>query len=96
MTVRAGIATSQDIQDKLETATHEAQATVGSVNLGAIEAQLNEAARPATQHEIKRQLQVLIGSFPNSGKNDLAIFGVALLEDVCQERPGQYRRRGVG
>jgi|tagenome__1003787_1003787.scaffolds.fasta_scaffold20960990_5 hypothetical protein len=88
LTIRAGITTSQDIQDKLEAATQEAQAIVGSVNLGAIEMQLNEAARPATQQETKRQLQVLIGSFPNSGKNDLAIFGVALLKDVCQEKPG--------
>jgi hypothetical protein len=88
LTVRAGIATSQDVQDKLEAAIHAAQAIVASVNLGAIEAGLNEAARPATAQEIKRQLQVLIGSFPNSGKSDLAIFGVALLEDVCEEKPG--------
>jgi hypothetical protein len=88
LTVRAGIATSQDVQDKLEAATRTAQAIVATVNLSAVEAGLNEAARPATQQEIKRQLQVLIGSFPNSGRNDLAIFGVALLEDVCEEKPG--------
>jgi hypothetical protein len=88
LTVRAGIATSQDVQDRLEAATQAAQAIAASVNLGAIEAGLKEAGRPATVQEIKRQLQLLIGSFPNSGRNDLAIFGVALLEDVCEEKPG--------
>lgn len=73
---------------RLEAATHAAQAIAVTVDLGAIEAGLNEAGRPATAQEIKRQLQVLIGSFPNSGRNDLAIFGVALLEDVCEEEPG--------
>jgi hypothetical protein len=88
LTVRAGITTSQDVQDKLEVTTHEAQAVAATVNLGAIEAGLNEAGRPATAQEIKRELQVLIGSFPNSGKNDLAIYGVALFKDVCEEKPG--------
>lgn len=88
LTVRAGITTSQDVQDRLEAATHAAQEIAATVDLGAIEAGLNEAGRPASAQEIKRQLQVLIGSFPNSGRNDLAIFGVALLEDVCEEKPG--------
>jgi hypothetical protein len=88
LTVRAVIATSQDVQDRLEAATHAAQALAATVDLGAIEADLHEAGRPATAQETKRQLQVLIGSFPNSGRNDLAIFGVALLEDVCEEKPG--------
>ena len=81
LTVRAGITTSQDVQDRLEAATHAAQEIAATVDLGAIEAGLNEAGRPASAQEIKRQLQVLIGSFPNSGRNDLAIFGVALLDD---------------
>jgi hypothetical protein len=88
LTVRAVIATSQDALERLEAAIHAAQALAATVDLRAIEADLHEAGRPATAQEIKRQLQLLIGSFPNSGRNDLAIFGVALLEDVCEEKPG--------
>lgn len=43
--------------------------------------------RPATQQEVKRALQVLIGSFPNAAKTDLSIYAVSLFDDVVAERP---------
>jgi hypothetical protein len=54
----------------------------------AVEREINNALRPATSAEIKRQIQVLIGSFPNvSEKRDLTIYAVALVDDVTAERP---------
>jgi hypothetical protein len=47
----------------------------------------DENERPATQQEIKRALQVLIGAFPNSGKADLMIYAVALCDDVIAAAP---------
>ena len=42
----------------------------------------------ATAFEIKRELQVLIASFPNApGKADLSIYGVNLFDEVLAEAP---------
>jgi DnaA N-terminal domain len=44
--------------------------------------------RPAEAQEIKRALQALIGSFPNSSKKeDLSIYAVSLFDDVLAARP---------
>jgi hypothetical protein len=44
--------------------------------------------RLATNQDIKRALQALIGSFPNSPtKADLSIYGVSLFDEVVSERP---------
>ena len=44
--------------------------------------------QPATAKEIKRELQILIGSFPNApGKVDLSIYGVAVFDEVLAEAP---------
>src|SRR4051794_23309946 len=51
---------------------------VGSDRFKAACAMVADMARPATKQEIKRDLQVLVGSFPNAAKADLEIFGRAL------------------
>lgn len=44
--------------------------------------------RQAEPHEIKRALQHLIGSFPNSSKKeDLSIYAVSLFDDVVAAKP---------
>jgi hypothetical protein len=44
--------------------------------------------RLAEPHEIKRALQHLIGSFPNSSKKeDLSIYAVSLFDDVSAAKP---------
>jgi hypothetical protein len=46
------------------------------------------ACRQAEPHEIKRALQQLIGSFPNSSKKeDLSIYAVSLFDDVAAAKP---------
>jgi DnaA N-terminal domain len=52
--------------------------------------QINDAGddRLATAQEIKRTLQILIGSFPNApSKADLSIYGVSLFDEVISESP---------
>lgn len=44
-------------------------------------------SRPATKAEIKRNLQILVGSFPNAAKADLSIYGRALALDVMDGGP---------
>ena len=46
-----------------------------------------EMARPATREEIKRELQILVGAFPNATKSNLEIFGRALALDVIDLHP---------
>src|ERR1700704_2861843 len=47
-----------------------------------------EQDRQAEPHEIKRALQHLIGSFPNSSKKeDLSIYAVSLFDDVAAAKP---------
>lgn len=48
---------------------------------------VGEMVRPATRDEIKRELHVLVGSFPNAGKADLELYGRALALDVIDIEP---------
>jgi hypothetical protein len=46
-----------------------------------------EQDRRAEPHEIKRALQHLIGSFPNSSKEDLSVYAFSLFDDVAAAKP---------
>lgn len=46
-----------------------------------------EKARLATKEEIKRELQVLVGSFPNASKANLEVYGRALALDIIDDQP---------
>jgi hypothetical protein len=49
--------------------------------------ELDRAVAPACGADLKTELAMLVGCFPNSGKNDLRVFGKMLLEDVAAQRP---------
>ncbi|MGY4399861.1 hypothetical protein [Bradyrhizobium sp. USDA 3315] len=85
--IRAPVATSMAFVRQIEGAIVEADAIARSVSMPAIKAEVSALRRLAEPQEIKRQLQILIGAFPNASKQDLSIYGVALLEDVVGERP---------
>ncbi|MGX1323854.1 hypothetical protein AB7M17_007307 [Bradyrhizobium sp. USDA 377] len=87
LTVRAPVANSMAFIRQIEGALAEADAVARSISIPALAAEVSGLQRRAEPQEIKRHLQILIGSFPNSTKQDLAIYGVALLEDVVAERP---------
>jgi hypothetical protein len=61
----------------------------GAGRLRVIAQQLDKQLVPATKQEIAEELAVLIGAFPNAGKNDLAIFGRALADDVGSLQPSR-------
>jgi hypothetical protein len=50
-------------------------------------AELTKATSPATAAETKTELALLVGAFPNSGKNDLRVYGRMLVVDVSAQRP---------
>jgi hypothetical protein len=50
-------------------------------------AEINKATSPASVAETKTELVLLVGAFPNSGKNDLRVYGRMLVEDVGAVRP---------
>src|SRR5438093_6939919 len=49
----------------------------GLRRLNTLAMMLDDELGAATKQEIAGELQILIGSFPNAGKNDLAVFGRA-------------------
>lgn len=65
----------------------EAESCASTVDVGAAAWELKLQNRPASQGEVKRQLQILMGSFPNAPKIDLQLYGTALVEDVLSEQP---------
>lgn len=87
LTFRAPVANSMALVRQLEAALAEADAVARSTSIPALAAEVSALQRRAEPQEIKRQLQILIGAFPNASKQDLSIYGVALLEDVVAERP---------
>lgn len=56
--------------------------------LGDLKREVELSLRPATNEEIASQLTLLMGAFPNAGKDDRTIFGRVLVEDVIAQRPG--------
>ena len=78
---------SSELIERLEAVISEAKSAASTVDTAAVWASVQASLRPARSEEIKRQLQILIGSFPNASKQDLSIFGVALTEDVASEQP---------
>jgi hypothetical protein len=84
LAIEASSARSKEFLNRIDAAIAEAETVSG---LNEIEAANAQACRPAEPQELKRQLQILIGAFPNAAKQDLSIFGVALIEDVAAERP---------
>jgi hypothetical protein len=84
---RSSLATSTKFVQNMHATISEAEAVANSVDLTAIANAISATARPASVQEIKRQLQMLIGAFPNTSKQDLSLFGVALLEDVVAATP---------
>lgn len=84
LAIEATSARSKEFLIRIDAAISEAETVSG---LAAIDASISEDCRPAEPQELKRQLQILIGSFPNAAKQDLSIFGVALIEDVASEKP---------
>jgi hypothetical protein len=50
-------------------------------------AEITKASSAAHGAEVKSELALLVGAFPNSGKNDLPIYGRMLVEDVAAQRP---------
>lgn len=87
LTVRAPVANSMAFIRQIEGALAEADAVARSISIPALADEVSASQRRAEPQEIKRQLQILIGAFPNASKQDLSIYGVALLEDVVAERP---------
>jgi hypothetical protein len=87
LAVRASTTTSMVFLGQLGDTISEAESVLKSARLAQLADQILTSRRPAQSQEIKRQLQTLIGSFPNSSRQDLALYGVALLEDVVAEQP---------
>jgi hypothetical protein len=50
-------------------------------------AEISRATSPASGAETKSELALLVGAFPNSGKNDLRVYGRMLVEDVAAQLP---------
>jgi len=50
-------------------------------------AEITKATSPASIAETKTELALLVGGFPNSGKNDLRVYGRMLVQDVRAAQP---------
>ncbi|WP_194462126.1 hypothetical protein [Bradyrhizobium sp. CCBAU 53340] len=82
-----GVGAGKRLLLQAENLIKEAECYASAVDIGAAVRELKEQSRPASQTEVKRQLQILIGSFPNAPKHDLQLYGTAMVEDVLEERP---------
>lgn len=83
----SGVGSGRRLLIEAESLIAEAESFASTVDVGAAARDLKLQNRPASQSEVKRQLQILIGSFPNAPKQDLQLYGTALVEDVSNERP---------
>jgi hypothetical protein len=86
LAIEAPSARRREFLERIDATIAEA-CTLRRADIVALQDEISSGCRPADSQELKRQLQVLIGSFPNASKQNLAIYGVALLEDVAFERP---------
>jgi len=84
LSIEATTARSQQFLSRFDDVIAAADAVSGLSDLAD---EIAKECRPAESQELKRQLQILIGSYPNASKADLSIYGVALAEDVAGERP---------
>jgi hypothetical protein len=84
---RAEHAALNEFVRQMDDSIANAEIVGNSANLTKIAEGLYSRARPASFEEVRRQLQILIGAFPNAGRHDLSIYGVALLEDVLAVQP---------
>jgi len=72
--------------EQLVQSIQEAEVIIDS-GLDSALAELNRARLPASRVEVKSELAMLVGAFPNSGKNDLRVYGRMLVEDVAAQEP---------
>lgn len=82
-----GVGAGRRLLNEAESLIAEAESCASTVDVGAAVRELKLQSRPASQIEVKRQLQILMGSFPNAPNKDLQLYGTALVEDVLNERP---------